>query len=381
MRIGNTIIHSAILLCSTMVPRGQELADYTVEYLQNKNLAFDPSVVSMNMEKYNKGAKLYAAYRDKVELIEKKGFVQELYRYLWVYRLVACMYDTIKPQDLFGILVDKFEEEKAADEFLERDRFGAFKLIDREFCKAEAIKGNGKILAMFSEDLDNALTQLTQSFSALEGFEYMADIYSKEAVFEISGANEQSDTGVSFEIASGGIKSEKTDAFSNEPVTDVVAPASGKTELQLKDEIRLLRKKKHDLEVKLAFAKKDAIRDVLCDLTDYGWNCPLNELYRLSRDEKTPEEIKGVINNLFKALGEKNIKLTRDKIGETITITEENMENYAPYKYDRVSLGDTVEIYYPGYGYREIHEGRAKTEIMVKPVVKKTTEEDSNENG
>jgi hypothetical protein len=148
-----------------------------------------------------------------------------------------------------------------------------------------------------------------------------------------------------------------------------------KIELQLRDEIRLLKNDKHDLEVKLSYAKKDAIREIITSLTAYGWNCPLSELYRLLKEEDTPEKIRGIINNLFMALDGENIKVCRDKVGDTIELTEKNQKSYNPYKNEELYIGEKAEIYYPGYRYDH--------EIMVRPIVRKIQEKESelNENG
>ena len=161
-------------------------------------------------------------------------------------------------------------------------------------------------------------------------------------------------------------------AVAEEPTS---SDKTNKIELQLRDEIRILKNDKHDLEVKLSYAKKDAIREFICTLTGYGWNCPLSELYRLLKEDDTPEKIKGIINNLFMALGSENVKIGRDKIGDEIILTEENQKTYEPYKYEQLFLGDKAEIFYPGYKYER--------EVMVRPVVRsiKDKENESNENG
>ena len=85
----NTLIHCAILVCSTKVPAEEKLDAFTHKYLQSKGFTVKAQLITDNVEKYNIGAKLYGNYRDSIGRIQKIGLIQELYRLLWVYNLVA----------------------------------------------------------------------------------------------------------------------------------------------------------------------------------------------------------------------------------------------------------------------------------------------------
>ena len=367
----NTLIHCAILLCSTTVPADEKLDAYTTDYLQSKGFTVNPQLVTDNVEKYNTGAKLYGVYRDNIGRIQRISLIQEIYRSLWIYNFVATAYETLSPAQLLSAVNQKYEAEQIHNEDLDRNKFSAFKLIDREFCTSEMLKTSGKVLSKLSFDYAKALERVSKTFSEIEGMEYMSDIYSSatSTVTTVSKA--------------ASVQPVRTMPVAEPASTTVIAsapdvspanqPQTSKIELQLRDEIRMLKSDKHDLEVKLSYAKKDAIREFVSTLTGYGWNCPLSELYRLLKDDETPDKIKGIINNLFMALGSENIKICRDKVGDMITLTEENQKTYDPYKNEQLFLGDKAEIFYPGYRYDH--------EIMVRPIVRKIKESDSNENG
>lgn len=369
------LMRCAILLCSASVPCEEDLAVFTGNYIKSKGFTIKQEAIVEQVEKYNMGATLYGKYRDNIEKIQKLNLIKEIYRSLWTYKFVADCYEFISPAQLLSLLNDKYENEKIYKEDLDRNTFGTFKVIDREFCTSESLKAGGKVLSHLSNDFETALERLSKTFTDISGLEYLSEIYSIDSLKAASASVvSKSDTPkATMQVA----PAEKADiviesAVAEEPTS---SDKTNKIELQLRDEIRILKNDKHDLEVKLSYAKKDAIREFICTLTGYGWNCPLSELYRLLKEDDTPEKIKGIINNLFMALGSENVKIGRDKIGEEIILTEENQKTYEPYKYEQLFLGDKAEIFYPGYKYER--------EVMVRPVVRsiKDKENESNENG
>lgn len=355
----NSLIRCAILLCSTNISSEEQLDSYTFSYLKSKGYTVKIEQVTNIVDKYCTGAKLYGNYRDNISRIQNKGWIQENYRLLWLYHVVACSYEDLTPASLLSLVNNKYEEERVFNETLDRNKYVCFKLIDRELGTNELLKSSGKVLSNFISDFEPALKQLFNTFSELIDYEYMCEIY--KVVSKVTETKKTANSIIRNDLPKEG-----------RPKGD--NPLS-KIELQLRDEIRMLKNDKHDLEVKLSYAKKDAIREFITSLTAYGWNCPLSELYRLLKDEDTPEKIRGVINNLFMALGGENIKVCRDKIGNVIELTEKNQKSYDPYKNEELYIGEKAEIYYPGYRYDH--------EIMVRPIVRRIQEKESelNENG
>lgn len=360
----NMLIRCGILICATTIPSDEKLDSYTYEYLESKDIKVKPYWVTESVDKYHIGAKLYGNYRDNLSRVQKIGLIQELYRFLWLYNFVAVNYESITPVNLLTILNNKYEEEKMYNEYLDRNKFFGFKIIDKEFCTNEMLKSNGKALSKFTRDLAKAHGIMSKSFAELEGFEYMIDIYSSMTEGLSSAQNPA--------LLVKPMQAQIEDKAQSNEIDLSKSNQASKTELQLRDEIRILRSDKHDLEVKLSYAKKDAIREFISALTGYGWSCPLSELYRLLNDEETPEKIKGIINNLFMALSDENVKVSKGRVGSTIILSEENQKMYDPYKNEQLFLGEKAEIYYPGFRYDH--------EIMIRPIVRKIKDEENNPN-
>ena len=357
----NTLIRCALSICSTTVPSDEKLDAYTHKYLHSRGFTIEAQSVTDHLKKNGTGAKLYGIYRDDIRSVQRLGLIQELYRTVWIYYTVSIAYETISPAQLLSAMNDKFEEEAAYDRSLDRNKFTAFRLIDKEFGTVEAIRTSGKVLKKFSADCFKALKKLSETFSSLDRLSYMAKVYTADPVIT-------EEPPVSAPVP------EERKVVAEEPApVETEQPQISQTELQLRDEIRMLKSEKHALEVKLSYAKKDSVREFLCTLMSYGWNCPLGELYRLLKDDETPEKIKGIINNFFMSLGDENIKICRDRVGDIITLSESNQKSYDPYKNEQLYLGDKAEIFYPGYRYDH--------EVMVRPIVRKVKGKDNGENG
>ncbi|MBQ2988572.1 MAG: hypothetical protein IJD59_05665 [Clostridia bacterium] len=370
----NTVMRCALHICSTAVPADGKLDDFTLQYLNAHGFRIPFQQINEFTNRYNKGAKLYGTYRDSLECVQKPALIREVYRTLWLYRTVVNAYETLTPAALLSMTNAKYEEEKRRPEPLERNQYSCFKIIDKEFSSIEAMKTNGKLLSPMRKDLSLAMNRMEASFASLEALAYLPEIYRAELTPAKTTETKISDGAVKREASA---QTTLPEAPAQEKASEAAETAdprakgaslSSELELQLRDEIRMLQKDKHELEVRLSYAKKDAVREFITTLTDYGWNCPLSELYRLLKDKETPETVRGIINNLFMALGTENIKVTRGKIGERIVLTEENQKSYDPYKNEELFLGDCAEIYYPGYRYDH--------ETMVRPIVRKVRDEE-----
>ena len=367
----NSLIRCAILLCSTTIPCEEKLDSYTVNYLQSKGYTVKSEQVTNIVDKYSTGAKLYGNYRDTITRIQNIGWIQENYRLLWLYSIVAQSYEDLTPATLLSLVNNKYEEERVFNENLDRNKYICFKVIDREFVSNELLKTSGKVLSDFASDFEPALERLFKTFEELSELSYMCELYNG-VTFHTAKANEVKRQESLNEPKPTEIKKSESSSTSTDVQESIKSKGDNqpsKIELQLRDEIRLLKNDKHDLEVKLSYAKKDAIREIITSLTAYGWNCPLSELYRLLKEEDTPEKIRGIINNLFMALDGENIKVCRDKVGDIIELTEKNQKSYDPYKNEELYIGEKAEIYYPGYRYDH--------EIMVRPIVRRIKEKES----
>ncbi len=352
-----TSLNCAILLCSTMVSPEEKLVDYTYHYLTGKGFPVEYERVLTMVDRHNIGAKLYGNYRNHISKIQTVSLIQEIYRALWLYAVVASSYRNISPADLLLKVNQKYEEECIYKKSMDSSQYICFRLIDKNFRSRDTILSNGEGLCVFLNDFPLALSKLFQTFEELSEYKFM------NAIYKVSdtGAFEANSDSVLCKPNTGAM-TEKPAYNTPEATRDDSISRSG-IELQLRDEIQMLKNDIHKLQVELSYAKKDAVRDFLRSLTSYGWNSPLSELYRLIGDEETPEKLRGIITNLFMALGAENIKICRDKVGSIIELSEDNQKNYVPFKNEEIFIGDKAEIYYPGFRYER--------EVMIRPVVRK----------
>lgn len=361
MSVMNTVIQCGLIIASSTLPRGVRLEDHAHGYLCDRGFSIDLKKIEYALEKkYNYGALLYGKLRNKPDEIEKTGYIRDMYRNLWLFDLVAHSYGSITASELFMKVYEKFEAEKRRRDGLKQESYPPLNLVQAEFGSTDKLTECGRALSVFAADCSRVMCVVGGSISRMPSISYLTEIFTP---FSASAANDSGAGTVSAGVGSVSVPSKTAEAAVSEE-DEVKAQL-----LRLKDTIGILEKEKHELEVKLAHAQKDAVRDIIESLTAFGWNSPLSELFRISKESDTPERIRGIINNLFGALeADGNIKVYGG-VGTEITLTEDNQIKYTPYKNEELYLGDRAVVYYPGYRY-----GR---DVMLRPTVRKP--EDSGE--
>lgn len=359
----------SVELCAALCSDGDNmLVENSMKFIKQNNIEGIPlGEIEFEVE-HNLGARLYCKHKREPEKVKNTNLLQELLRKLWMYQLIAETYESITLVELQKAIAVKYEEEKSFNPELSPKKFHLFELVDTKIKTESIIFETGKILQNVRKCFSDVYKEYAATFSLLQDYSYMNDIYNEKNAKAMASK-------IKPKIATP-IKDEKKEEKRIEPTTNdeqltKLKDAAKAMESSLRDQIRVLEGDKHDLSLKLSYAKKDAIREFIYALTGYGWNCPLSELYLLLKDDSTPEKIKGVINNLFMALGSENIKLVKEKlVGEKIVLDEENQKQFDPYKNEELFLSDEVTVYYPGYRYDR--------DIMVRPTVRKkqTIQED-----
>ena len=358
-------VRCAVELCAIMCDEGKDglasnaaklLSEKEINGVSNDNIQFEID--------HNLAARLFSSYKNTPDKVKKANLIKELLRKIWLADILVNN-PAISVADLLKEVSKKYQEEKSFEPELTAQKFLLFEIMDFQLNKDEAIKETSREYTKFSNYFPRCYSILAGVFDKLNGLSYMHDIYNEKTggIKLIHTENAVSSLDLNPEA------SPETDELQPKPATipeeeKTPSNTSAAAEKRLRDTIRILENEKHNLEVKAAFAKKDAIRDFIFALTDYSWGAPLSELYLLSRDENTPERIKGTIKNLFMALSSENIRLVKEKqVGTTIILNEENQKAFDPYKNEELFLTDEATIYYPGY--------RFDRETMVKPVVRK----------
>lgn len=147
--------------------------------------------------------------------------------------------------------------------------------------------------------------------------------------------------------------------------TAPVAEAGDKGDAGKKDSrIKYLEKTVHDLKVKLEYAQKDAIRDIVMTLASNGYGAPLFELNAIRKDEATPDYIAAMISNLFLALESLDIRIVKDSsTGKAVPFSDLAEGKYCFYGDVPPCEEDSIIVKYPG-----IKLGK---ELIVKPTITK----------
>lgn len=147
--------------------------------------------------------------------------------------------------------------------------------------------------------------------------------------------------------------------------TVLVAENEEKSDAGKKDSrIKYLEKTVHDLKVKLEYAQKDAVRDIVMTLASNGYGAPLFELNAIRKDANTPDYIAAMISNLFLALESLDIRIVKDgSTGKPVPYSDLAEGKYCFYGDVPPSEEDTIVVRYPG-----IKLGK---EMIVKPTITK----------
>lgn len=305
---------------------------------------------NINFEiEHNLAARLFSDYKLCPNRINNPNLIKELLRKLWLSNMLIVNSKSPSVFNLRQEVEKKYKEEKQFDPELTLRKFYLFDVVDNYIKSDGIIEEAGTLCGKMYDLFPAAFETLANVFSQLSNFSYMNNIYNAETGSVVLHTTPNAITTTATIDASDSV----TPPPSNNP---------------LKDVIRVLERDKHNLELKLQFMKKDTMREIICTLTDSSWGAPLNELFLLSRSENTPENVRGIINNLFMALRSANIKLVDDKkVGTSLVLTPENQDRFDPFKNEEVFLSDEVMVLYPGY--------RFDREIMVKPVVRRKTQQ------
>jgi len=128
--------------------------------------------------------------------------------------------------------------------------------------------------------------------------------------------------------------------------------------------IKYLEKSIHELKVKLDYAQKDAVREIIMTLASSGFGAPLFELHQLKKSADTPEHIVSAISNLFLALESLDVRFFKESsVGKSMSYDEIEEGQFCLKNNETLEPTDRVIVEYPG-----IKLGK---ETIVKPTITK----------
>lgn len=128
--------------------------------------------------------------------------------------------------------------------------------------------------------------------------------------------------------------------------------------------IKYLEKTIHELKVKLDYAQKDAVREIIMTLASSGFGAPLFELHQLKKSEETPDHVVSAISNLLLALESLDVRFYKESsVGKTMSYEEIEEGQFCLKNDETLEPTDRVVVKYPG-----IKLGK---ETIVKPTITK----------
>lgn len=305
-------------------------------------------------------------------------------REVWIYKLLLSSEEIISAKALKDIVRQKFLEEQRVNPSLTERTAGMDFVVNFQFNTNEKILQVIKLLSSVSSEITSSLDVFSNFFEN-HGMKQMKTLYGCVAVSSRKDSNvslmkkpslrrEKTDDVFTARIAqTKETSSESENTLSTQPIIDShFLDELHKKLLAYESQIKYLEKAVHEKEVKLQYAEKDAVRNIICTLVNERYGSPLNELYLFwkGKHSLTDADLKTTISNLFLAFENLNIKLTREYIvGQVVALTDDNAGKFVQMNGENLTRNDRIIVRYPGYRYRQ--------EIMVRPMVQKL--EDENE--
>ena len=322
------LLRQAIELSAIIGDHSETLRSLTVSFLKSEfGIQLPGDEVGKALERNQAARLFFACGKDRPEEIHTPQTCLKLARDLWLdYSIVTS--NQLTPDYFVKEAEERFVKEKELNSTL---RMGQPPVLD----KIEKIFSKPEIAQEYKDYLQKTAQYFQVAFYVLDEF------------FSNSTAKPLFDLYNPFLIPP-----KETEIPPKEP------------EDKNKSKIKYLEKSIHDLNVKLEYAQKDAMRDIVMALSSSGFGSPLFELHALKKDETTPEPISSVISNLFLALESLDVRISKDSlVGKTMAFDEIEEGKFRLQKDDVLDSSDSVVVKYPG-----IKLGK---EMVVKPTIAK----------
>ena len=327
------LLRQAITLSAIIGDHSESLKKLTVSFMKSEfGLDIPPEEVYNVLEREKTARLFFAVGKTNPNEIRNPQNCLRFARNLWLdYSMVSSSELTA---DFFEKeAAEKFRKEKALNTTLETEISPLSSIIKRLFFNPEVAQ-EYKNFSQKSAQYFQAAFYILDEFFTNKAEKPLFDIYNPF----FATANE-----------------------SVEPETTAPAESTNK---KRDAKIKYLEKSVHDFKVKLEYAQKDAIRDIVMTLSSSGFGSPLFELHSIKKDESTPDHISSAISNLFLALEALDIRISKDSlVGKTMTFDEIEDGKFCLQNDDVLEPSDSVTVKYPG-----IKLGK---ETIVKPTIAK----------
>lgn len=326
--IESMLVRQAIEITALIGDHSDSLLDLTTSFLQSEyNLTVPRESIGKSMDCESSARLFFAVGKQKPTEIRNPQKCLRIARDLWFDYFIANSEDGITTDVCIETVKNTLQKESALNLTTEKERAHLLSM-------AKKFELSENSLEEYRDYVKNVLPYFKVAFYVLDEFfattklKTVCDIYNP---FSCAASVEGDDKG----------DASKKDS-----------------------RIKYLEKTVHDLKVKLEYAQKDAVREIVMTLASNGYGAPLFELNAIRKDDSTPEHIIAMISNLFLALESLDIRLVKDSsIGKEVPYTELVEGKYCFYGDIPPTADDSFKVKYPG-----IKLGK---EMIVKPMITK----------
>lgn len=343
----------AIQMAAVIDQDSETLLDATKTLISDTSVKINDLDIREQIE-YYRAARLFFDYGKKnPRKIRNITFVKKMTSELWFLSLIARKYKNLSIIQLKKISDDKFQQEKEIDNLMTEKQFTMISWYLPKLSANGVLHECGELLSQLDFAIEATFEILYKFFDAVDYPNFAREIYD---ISELQVNNEFQN-----------IIEEKNESAKVIPEIEEINADNDIAKEKYENEIKYLEGRIHDLEIKVEYAKKDAMRDILLSLNDPAYEYPLGQLYLLSRQNNLDADIAGTLENFFSALKNAGIRTVKaHMIGKEFVITEEEKRKYETIKNQVINLEDKVTVYQPGFRYMG--------ETMIKPIIKKENE-------
>lgn len=325
-KIDILLIRHAIELIAVIGDHSETMLNLTKSFIKSE-FDLNPSTeeIRKSLDRETSSRLFFACAKNKPEEIKNPGSCIRISKDLWFNYQIATTDSSLS--EYRKLVQEKFELEKKATKSSDLGKNYLERIIDD-------FEDNDALFETYKEYITKTVQYFQVAFYVLDEY------FSKTNVNDI------------FTIYNPFKVEKKTES--------VVEQSNDKKD----SKVKYLEKTIHELKIKLDFAQKDSIREIMMSLASSCFGSPIFTLNEIKNEESTPEHIKSAISNLFLALESLDIRISKEGLVGTEYKAEEIEEGkFSVLGNEQISPDDTVIIKYPG-----IKLGR---EMIIKPALKK----------
>ena len=326
--VENSLIRHAVEITALIGDHSESLIDLATSFLKSEyGLDFPRGPIGKTMDREGAARLFFAVGKQNPAEIRNPQNCLKIVRDLWLDYYIANSDESLTIEECIKTAENMVGKEATLNLTAEKDRTHLVHAAKQYATEENALSAYRNYLQKTSPYFQVAFYVLNEFFVTTR-FKSVCDLYNPYRIAPIADNEDRGDTG-------------KKDS-----------------------RIKYLEKTVHDLKVKLEYAQKDAVRDIVMTLASNAYGAPLFELNAIRKDEATPDHIVAMISNLFLALESLDIRIVKgSSVGKAVPFSDLAEGKYCFYGDVPPSEEDSIVVKYPG-----IKLGK---ELIVKPTITK----------